>query len=76
MESSYPAWQTVYYHFSQWKKSGILEEVLAKLAIQARMKMDRKSTPSMLIIDSQSVKTRLIAWQNLIWLLFQALAFL
>ncbi|MDJ1492168.1 IS5 family transposase [Cytophagaceae bacterium DM2B3-1] len=56
LESQFPAWQTVYYHFNQWKKNGVLEEVLDKLAIKARTKMKRKSTPSMLVIDSQSVK--------------------
>lgn len=56
MESTYPPWQTVYYHFRQWKKAGILEEVLNFLAVRERLKAGREAQPSVLAIDSQSVK--------------------
>lgn len=56
MESKYPPWQTVYYHFRQWKKRGIIEETLAFLAVRERKKAGRQALPSVVAIDSQSVK--------------------
>ncbi len=56
MESKYPPWQTVYYHFRQWKKRGIIEELLAFLAVRERKKAGRQALPSVLAIDSQSAK--------------------
>lgn len=56
MESKYPPWQTIYYHFRQWKKRGIIEELLDFLAVRERKKAGRASLPSVLAIDSQSVK--------------------
>jgi putative transposase len=56
MESKYPPWQTVYYHYRQWRKRGIIEELLAFLAIRERKKAGRQALPSVLAIDSQSVK--------------------
>ena len=56
MESKYPPWQTIYYHFRQWKKRGIIEELLAFLAVRERKKAGRQALPSVLAIDSQSVK--------------------
>ena len=52
----YPPWQTVYYHFRQFKQKGILEELLDFLCVRERQKADRKAVPSVLAIDSQSVK--------------------
>ncbi|QHT65205.1 IS5 family transposase [Rhodocytophaga rosea] len=56
MESKYPPWQTIYYYFRQWKKRGIIEELLAFLAGRERKKAGRQALPSVLAIDSQSVK--------------------
>lgn len=56
MESKYPPWQTVYYHFRGWKKRGIIEELLAFLAVRERKNAGRQALPSVLAIDSQSVK--------------------
>jgi transposase len=33
-ESRYPAWQTVYYHFRQWKQRGIIKELLHFLSLR------------------------------------------
>jgi transposase len=51
------AWQTVYYHFRQFKKRGIWEQVLDSLVVDVRLKKGRADSPSLLAIDSQSVKT-------------------
>ncbi len=57
MESKYPPWQTVCYHFRQFKLRGIWEELLDHLAIEERKRQERENTPSLLAIDSQSVKS-------------------
>jgi putative transposase len=62
MESKYPPWQTVYYHFRQFKLRGVwpgrrAEELLDCLAIKERKRQEREATPSLLAIDSQSIKS-------------------
>ena len=57
MESKYPPWQTVYYHFRQFKLRGIREELLDYLTIEERKRQERETTPSLLAIDSQSIKS-------------------
>jgi putative transposase len=62
MESKYPPWQTVYYHFRQFKLRGIwpgrrAEELLDCLAIEERKRQEREATPSLMAIDSQSVRS-------------------
>jgi transposase len=56
MESKYPPWQTVYYHFRQWKKRGIIEEALTFLAVRERKRAGRQALPSVGAMDSQSAK--------------------
>ena len=56
MESKYPPWQSVYYHFRQFKLRGIWDELLDRLAIEERKRQERNDTPSLLAVDSQSVK--------------------
>ena len=51
-----PPWQTVYYHFRQLKLKGIWEQLLDSLVVAERKGQDREATPSLLAIDSQSVK--------------------
>jgi putative transposase len=56
LNGQYPPWQTVYYHFRQFKRRGIWEELLDSLIIQERKRQARLDTPSLLAIDSQTVK--------------------
>ncbi|TAE19448.1 MAG: IS5 family transposase [Bacteroidetes bacterium] len=49
-------WQTVYYHFRQFKLRGIWEQMLDTLVVKERVRQQREETPSLLAIDSQSVK--------------------
>ena len=51
-----PPWQTVYYHFRQLKLKGTWEQILDSLVVAERKRRDREATPSLLSIDSQSVK--------------------
>ncbi len=56
LAGNYPPWQTVYYHFRQFKRRGIWEELLDNLVVKERKRQQREDTPSLLAIDSQSVK--------------------
>jgi putative transposase len=53
----YPAWQTVYYHFAKWRRAHTWEDIVTVLRERHRRAVGREPTPSMVIIDSQSVKT-------------------
>lgn len=54
---SYPPWQTVYYHFRQWIATGLWQRLTDSLRRAARVRAGRAPSPSVAIIDSQSVKT-------------------
>ena len=56
LDSKYPPWQTVFYYFTQLKKNGAWENILDSLVISERKKGQKEGTPSLLAIDSQSVK--------------------
>jgi putative transposase len=49
-------WQSVYYYFRKWKMNGVFEELHDFLVAKVRLKKGKNSTPSVGIIDSQSVK--------------------
>jgi putative transposase len=50
-------WQTVYYYFRRWKQRGLIRRMHAALRQVVRLKAGRETTPSLAIIDCQSVKT-------------------
>lgn len=56
LDSKYPPWQTVFYHFTQFKQRGIWENILDAVVVNERKRQGRQDTPSLLAIDSQSVK--------------------
>lgn len=49
-------WQSVYYYFRQFKFRGIWAQILDSLVIKERKRHEREPTPSLLAIDSQTVK--------------------
>jgi putative transposase len=51
-------WQTVYYYFRQWRERGIIEQLHEHLRDRLRQQAGREHSPSMLLIDAQSVKTQ------------------
>ena len=56
-KSIYPCcWQSVYYYFRKWKLSGVWEQLLDALTVLERKRQEREQTPSLLAVDSQSVK--------------------
>nr|WP_315256352.1 transposase [uncultured Flavobacterium sp.] len=42
LDSKYPPWQTVFYHFTQFKLRGIWEELLDALVVFERKRQDRE----------------------------------
>ena len=53
----YPKWQTVYYYLDKWTYDGTIEQVNDELRELTRLSAGRESSPSVALIDSQSVKT-------------------
>ncbi|WP_313382271.1 IS5 family transposase [Proteiniphilum saccharofermentans] len=53
----FPKWELVYYYFNKWKWDGTIEEIHEQLRKFTRKKAGREYSPSLGIIDSQSVKT-------------------
>lgn len=56
LDSKYPSWQTVYYYFRKWQKTGVWEQLQDELVIRERKRQKREETPSLLAFDSQSTK--------------------
>lgn len=57
LDKKYPDWRVVYYYFRKWKNNGTLERLNSQLNIEERKKQGKEETPSMLCIDSQSIKS-------------------
>ena len=57
LPSEFPQWQLVYYYFQKWLREGVIEEILENLRNLVRKKLGKKQSPSVGIIDSQSVKS-------------------
>jgi putative transposase len=53
----FPKWELLYYYFSKWKNNGIIEMIHEKLRDITRINAGKKISPSVGLIDSQSVKT-------------------
>lgn len=64
MPDSFPKWQLVYYYFSKWKADGTLERLNWQLNIKERQRLKKPDTPSLLSIDSQSVKVAAFIQQD------------
>ncbi|MEM0999418.1 MAG: IS5 family transposase [Bacteroidota bacterium] len=56
LPANFAPWQTVYYYFRRWKQLGYFEEIHDTLVSDLRVKKGKSSSPSVGIIDSQSVK--------------------
>jgi putative transposase len=57
LPKEYPKWQLVYYYFRKWTGDGLIEEMHDLLRSDCRKQIGREESPSMGLIDSQSVKT-------------------
>ena len=57
LPSNFPAWQTVYYHFRQFRRKSTLHALYPALHRAERECVGRHPDPSAAGMDSQSVKT-------------------
>ncbi len=53
----FPRWITVYYYFRRFQRDGTWWKIHDRLRARVRRKAGKKPTPSVGILDSQSVKT-------------------
>ena len=57
LPKEFSRWQLVYYYFNKWKSDGTIEEIHESLRVKTCKDAGRESSPSLGLIDSQSVKT-------------------
>ncbi|WP_345245568.1 IS5 family transposase [Nibrella saemangeumensis] len=57
MPNDLPPWQLCYYYFSKWRDDGTWLKINQKLVKRRRVKAKREASPSVGVIDSQSVKS-------------------
>ena len=57
MPGDFPAWQTVYTYFRNWRIDGTWVQIHDHLHQWVRLDNEREISPSEAIVDSQSVKT-------------------
>ena len=53
----YGSWKKIYAQFRRWRDSEVLEKALSAINKKVRISQGREETPSLIIIDTQSVKT-------------------
>lgn len=56
LSSEFPPWESVYYYFVKWGRDGTWELICQALNTVERIQEDREATPSLGLVDSQSVK--------------------
>ncbi|WP_419829966.1 IS5 family transposase [Methylobacterium sp.] len=56
LPARFPAWRTVYGWFRRWIDKGLFESLMPALVRRQRRCCDRRPTPRLAIIDTQSVK--------------------
>ena len=64
LPADFPKWQIVYYYFSVWKKSGLIEQIHELLVEKIRKSQGKEEEPSVGIIDAQSVKSSLVSCED------------
>jgi len=57
LPSSFPPWQTVFYHFRRWRLKGNWYRLFVAVRTTERERVGRNADASAAIMDSQSVKT-------------------
>ena len=56
LPQNFPSWRAVNYYFEQWKRDGTLLKINDKLNMLDRVRSEKSAFPSLLCVDSQSVK--------------------
>ena len=57
LPKEYGHWNKVYSQFKRWRNTDIFNNILMALNQKVRIKAGRDATPSLMIIDTQSIKT-------------------
>ncbi len=57
LPKDFPKWQLVYYYFRKYETTGLIEIIHDTLREKVRIKKGKEISPSLGLIDSQSVKT-------------------
>lgn len=57
LPADFPPWETVYRYFRDWQRNGVIREIQRFLYEMVRVADGRDPSPSVICIDSQSVKT-------------------
>jgi len=65
LPKEFPCWQTVYWYFRKWARDGRWELIANELTLLHRLKNDKAPLPTVVIIDSQSVKNTATATANI-----------
>ncbi|MCL4481283.1 MAG: transposase, partial [Bacteroidetes bacterium] len=60
----FPKWELIYYYFTKWKNTGVIEQIRELLRDKIRKKAGREISPSLALIDSQSIKTTRLGGEN------------
>ncbi len=64
LPKTYPNWKLVYYYFTRFKNIGVIEMLHDFLHEMVRLSSRKEASPSVGIIDSQSVKTTFIGGED------------
>ncbi|MGI9035075.1 MAG: IS5 family transposase, partial [Pyrinomonadaceae bacterium] len=59
-----PKWQLVYYYFRKFETSGLIEIIHDELREKVRVKKGKEKSPSLGLVDSQSVKTASVTMEK------------
>ena len=67
LPGDFPAWQTVYTYFRNWRKDGTWIKIHDHLREWVRIEQARQPGPSEAVIDSQSVKSAAMVSESVGW---------
>lgn len=57
LPNDFPDWELVYYYHKTWSKNGVVKKIHDSLVIQTRLSCGKEASPSLGLVDSQTVKT-------------------
>ena len=57
LPNDFPDWELVYYYHKMWSKKGVVKQTHDSLVVQTRLENGKETSPSLGLVDSQTVKT-------------------